>query len=52
MKKCTNCSEASKRLGIELDVAHSAYDVNCTVYQRKISAERKKINYEFTNETQ
>lgn len=46
-ERCVNCCDAVKRLKINIDVAHSAFSKDCTVYQRKLDSERKKINYKF-----
>lgn len=42
---CTNCIQASTNLKITLDSAHSATNKNCPVYLRKISLEKRRINY-------
>lgn len=46
-ERCVNCCNAAKRLKIDIDVAHSAFSKDCTVYRRKLDIERKKINYNF-----
>lgn len=42
-KKCCNCIRINNDINLNLDVNHSAFDLNCHVYKRKIEIERKKI---------
>lgn len=44
-ESCTNCKLASSKLKINLDLAHSATSKSCPVYIRKITQEKRRINY-------
>lgn len=42
--KCTNCMYMNQEFKLNLNINHSAFDVdNCEVYKRKFNVERKKI---------
>lgn len=49
IERCINCVNAVKRLNLDIDTGHSALSLKCSTYQKKIEAERKKINYNFSN---
>lgn len=44
--KCVNCSMACERLNLHLDTKHTAFDIECNVYKKKIQQERNKYQYE------
>lgn len=41
--KCCNCIRVNKELNLKLDVNHNAFDISCSVYQKKMQNEKKKI---------
>lgn len=42
---CVNCKEANEKFNLRLSTNHSANSEKCTVYMRKVEAERRKIKY-------
>lgn len=44
--KCVNCVYAVEKLKMDIDTEHRADDRNCTVFKRRCTIERKKIQYE------
>lgn len=44
--KCINCISTNKKLNLKLNAEHTAYDKKCTVYQRKMEMQKKRIEYE------
>lgn len=43
--KCVNCINANDKLKLNLDIYHKASSKECNVFLRKLSIERRKINY-------
>lgn len=41
--KCSNCMEANEKLKLNLKIDHTVFDVNCPVYLRKVSAQKRSI---------
>lgn len=44
--KCINCAKANEKLGLKLDVKHSAFDKKCTVLIRQVDRRRERIEYD------
>lgn len=44
-RKCTNCIHKNQKLGINLDVDHTALDSNCPCYKRIVDSICKKTAY-------
>lgn len=44
-EKCINCIKAVKKLKIELDVNHTAFDRSCSKYQRILEKQRTRVKY-------
>jgi hypothetical protein len=44
-KMCINCVTANQTMNLNFSTAHTSWDRDCPVYQRKINSEVRKINY-------
>lgn len=43
--KCINCSLAATKLNLPMDTNHQANSMKCTIFQRQVERERKRIDY-------
>lgn len=48
--RCGNCIETNNKLNLNLSVDHSMFDTCCTVFKRKIDAEKRKIKIASDNQ--
>lgn len=45
-EKCVNCITANEKFGLNLVISHSASNLKCPVYAKRVKAVRNKINFE------
>lgn len=45
MELCVNCKTANEKFNLRLNTNHQANSDKCTVYLKKVEAERRKIKY-------
>lgn len=46
-ESCINCVKAAKSLNLNINVNHSALSNSCVIYQRKLTEDRSRVDYEF-----
>lgn len=43
--KCINCKNAVEKLKLKIDINHEAWDVECSVFKRKLAVEKNKVDF-------
>lgn len=44
--KCPNCVAANEKYKLNLDVNHSAWNINCELYKRRLKSVKNRIFYD------
>lgn len=43
--KCINCCDSRSRLKLEVDVCHTAWNINCPLYLHKTEIEKRRLTF-------